>query len=210
MQFMHVPRPFGALAAATLALSALVAHAAHAQTKIGAGMVAHGPAQWPQYIATELGWCKQDKIKLDLVSAGGALCSCGGAQHSPQWISRFRACVPAGAGADSHQRHRGAALWRCRRRRAGRRPQGQACQHQARRHHPVSQARVPRPGLKSVASFYERAGWAIPFPPRLRGVDAAILNPPTYFRRPLGFFNLGDIEPYMKDVPFTVWAANTD
>jgi uncharacterized membrane protein YagU involved in acid resistance len=61
-----------------------------------------------------------------------------------------------------------------------------------------------------VASFYERAGWAIPFPPRLRGVDAAILNPPTYFRRPLGFFNLGDIEPYMKDVPFTVWAANTD
>jgi ABC-type nitrate/sulfonate/bicarbonate transport system substrate-binding protein len=43
------------------------------------------------------------------------------------------------------------------------------------------------------------------------GVDAAILNPPTYFKATSsGFSNLGDIEPYMKDVPFTVWAANTD
>jgi ABC-type nitrate/sulfonate/bicarbonate transport system substrate-binding protein len=43
------------------------------------------------------------------------------------------------------------------------------------------------------------------------GVDATILNPPTYFRAiALGFSNLGDIEPHIKDVPFTVWAVNTE
>ena len=41
---------------ATLALALVVlATGAHAQTKIIAGMVAHGPPQWPQYIASELG-----------------------------------------------------------------------------------------------------------------------------------------------------------
>src|SRR5262249_56824847 len=51
--------------------STLSAGAALAQTKITAGMVAHGPPQWPQYIATELGWLKQDNIELDFVTAGG-------------------------------------------------------------------------------------------------------------------------------------------
>ena len=45
--------------------------AAQAQTKIVTGMVAHGPPQWPQYIATELGWLKQDNIELDFITAGG-------------------------------------------------------------------------------------------------------------------------------------------
>jgi len=54
----------------------LSAGAAQAQTKIIAGMVAHGPPQWPQYIATELGCLKQDNIELDFVTAGG-----GGAQQ---------------------------------------------------------------------------------------------------------------------------------
>src|SRR5262249_62057262 len=35
-------------------------------------MVAHGTPQWPQYIATELGWLKQDNIELDFVTAGGS------------------------------------------------------------------------------------------------------------------------------------------
>ena len=42
------------------------------------------------------------------------------------------------------------------------------------------------------------------------GVDATLLNPPTYSKASsLGFSNLGDIEAHIKDVPFTVWAANT-
>jgi NitT/TauT family transport system substrate-binding protein len=43
------------------------------------------------------------------------------------------------------------------------------------------------------------------------GVDATLLNPPTCFKAiALGFSNLGDTEPHIKDVPFTVWAANTE
>src|SRR5262249_49530304 len=59
-----------------LLATALSAGAAQAQTKIVTGMVAHGPPQWPQYIATELGWLKADNIELDFVTAGG-----GGAQQ---------------------------------------------------------------------------------------------------------------------------------
>src|SRR4249919_4396562 len=65
-----------AAAAVVLLTAALLADAAQAQTKIVTGMVAHGPPQWPQYIATELGWLKQDNIELDFVTAGG-----GGAQQ---------------------------------------------------------------------------------------------------------------------------------
>ena len=66
-----------ALSVPALVFTALLfANAAQAQTKIVAGMVAHGPPQWPQYIAEEFGWLKQDKIDLDLVTVGG-----GGAQQ---------------------------------------------------------------------------------------------------------------------------------
>jgi NitT/TauT family transport system substrate-binding protein len=43
------------------------------------------------------------------------------------------------------------------------------------------------------------------------GADAAILYPPSSFRAgAAGYTYLGDIEPHLKDFPFTVWAANTD
>src|SRR5262244_837843 len=56
--------------------STLSAGAAQAQTKITAGMVAHGPPQWPQYIGDELGWNKEAGIELDYITVGG-----GGAQQ---------------------------------------------------------------------------------------------------------------------------------
>src|SRR5262245_1622501 len=71
---LHCSRLHYALA--VLLLAALSATAAQAQTKIVTGMVAHGPPQWPHYIATDLGWFKQDNIELDFVTAGG-----GGAQQ---------------------------------------------------------------------------------------------------------------------------------
>ena len=66
-----------ALAATSFAIEA------RAQTKIIAGMVAHGPPQWPQYIATELGWLKQDNIEIDFVTVGasGAQQLAGGSIH---------------------------------------------------------------------------------------------------------------------------------
>ena len=42
------------------------------------------------------------------------------------------------------------------------------------------------------------------------GVDATILNPPTYFKAlAMGFTSLGDMKPYSEGIPFTVWGANS-
>ena len=74
---LQIPRPYKAVVAAALILvAALIPGAAQSQTKIVAGMVAHGPPQWPQYIAMEFGWFKQDNIELELLGVGG-----GGAQQ---------------------------------------------------------------------------------------------------------------------------------
>jgi len=70
-QGLHLRAALALLLALPVA-STLSAGAALAQTKITAGVVAHGPPQWPQYIATELGWLKQDNIELDFVTAGGS------------------------------------------------------------------------------------------------------------------------------------------
>ena len=43
----------------------------HAQTKIVEGFVSHGALQWPEYIATELGWLKENGIELDMLVVGG-------------------------------------------------------------------------------------------------------------------------------------------
>jgi ABC-type nitrate/sulfonate/bicarbonate transport system substrate-binding protein len=60
------------IGAAALLLAGLLA-----QTTIVAGMVAHGPPQWPQYVAKEFGWFKQDKIDRQLVTVGGGLAAIG-------------------------------------------------------------------------------------------------------------------------------------
>jgi ABC-type nitrate/sulfonate/bicarbonate transport system substrate-binding protein len=198
-----------------------VAHAAHAQTKIVAGMVAHGPAQWPQYIATDLGWFKQDNIELDLVSAGG-----GGAQqlaagalniaHSgfPDFVRASLQGAPVKIIINDIVVP----------------PYGVFAKPGIKRVADLKGKLVSIGGGKDVTLIYMKAFLA---PAGLKssdvdfvyakaagdrfsalasgGVDAAILNPPTYFKATSsGFSNLGDIEPYMKDVPFTVWAANTD
>ena len=68
---LPVTRVLGALALCFAA--AVFANPAQAQTTIVTGMVAHGPPQWPQYIAEEFGWLKQDKIELDFIAVGGQL-----------------------------------------------------------------------------------------------------------------------------------------
>src|SRR6478672_11757558 len=74
---LQIPRLYKAVVAAAMILvAALIPGAAQSQTKIVAGMVAHGPPQWPQYIAMEFGWFKQDNIELELLGVGG-----GGAQQ---------------------------------------------------------------------------------------------------------------------------------
>ena len=70
---LQIARLYKALVSlAVILFAALVPGAAQSQTQIVAGMVAHGPPQWPQYIAMEFGWFKQDNIELDLSPWEGA------------------------------------------------------------------------------------------------------------------------------------------
>ena len=43
---------------------------ARAETKIMEGFVSHGALQWPEYIATEFGWFKENGIDLDMMVVG--------------------------------------------------------------------------------------------------------------------------------------------
>jgi NitT/TauT family transport system substrate-binding protein len=200
-------------------LATLSAGAAQAQTKIVTGMVAHGPPQWPQYIATELGWLKQDNIELDFVTAGG-----GGAQQ-----------LAAGALDICHSGYPDfarAAL------------QGAPLKIIINDIVASPYAVFAKPAIKQIAElksklisigginditfiyikpFLASAGlktsevdfiFAKAAGDRFSalaagGVDATMLNHPTYSKAvALGFSNLGDTKPYAEDIPFTVWAAN--
>ncbi len=214
LQFPHLR---GALA--LFFVAALSAGAAQAQTKVITGMVAHGPPQWPQYIATELGWLKQDNIELDFVTVGG-----GGAQQ-----------LAAGALDIAHSGYPDFARASL---------QGAAVKIIINDIVASPYAVFAKPSIKQIADlkgklmsiggnnditfiyikpFLASAGlkpsdvdfiYAKAAGDRFSalvagGVDATILNHPTYAKAAsLGFSNLGDTKPYAEDIPFTVWAAN--
>lgn len=215
LQFLRTGAALAFCLAAVLGIDA-----ARAQTKIVAGMVAHGPPQWPQYIAEEFGWFKQDKIELDLVTVGG-----GGAQQL--------------AGGSLNIAHSGypdfarAAL------------QGAPEKIVISDFIGSPYAVFAKPNIKKIADlkgklisigginditliyikpFLAAAGlktsdvdfvYAKAAGDRFAalvsgGVDATILNPPTYFKAiAAGFSNLGDTKPYAEGIPFTVWGANS-
>ena len=217
-QGLHLRAALALLLALPLA-SALSAGAALAQTKITAGMVAHGPAQWPQYIATELGWLKQDNIELDFVTAGG-----GGAQQ-----------LAAGALDICHSGYPDFARASL---------QGAPVKIIINDIVASPYAVFAKPTIKQIADlkgklisiggnnditfiyikpflasaglktsdvdfiFAKAAGYRFSAL-AAGGIDATILNHPTYSKAvSLGFSNLGDTKPYAEDIPFTVWAAN--
>src|SRR3977135_3459365 len=51
-------------------LSAYPIDQAFAQHKIIEGFVSHGALQWPEYIATEFGWFKENGVELDMLVVG--------------------------------------------------------------------------------------------------------------------------------------------
>src|SRR5882757_7200249 len=63
-------RLWAATAVSVAALSAVSIHACNAQMQITEGFVSHGALQWPEYIATELGWFKQNGVSVDMVVVG--------------------------------------------------------------------------------------------------------------------------------------------
>jgi NitT/TauT family transport system substrate-binding protein len=210
-----------AVTAALLVAAAFMANAAEAQTRILAGMVAHGPPQWPQYIADELGWFREDKIELDLigVGAGGAQQLAGGSLNMAHtgYPDLARAALQ-GAPVKIILNDIVAP------------PYGVFAKPSIKEIAELKGKLIIIGGVKDVTLIYMKAFlasaglqtkdvdfvYAKSSGDRLAalmagGVDATILNPPYYFGAlARGFSYLGEIAPHAKDVPFTVWGTNTE
>jgi ABC-type nitrate/sulfonate/bicarbonate transport system substrate-binding protein len=203
------------------ALAGLLASgAAQAQTKIMAGMVAHGPPQWPQYIAEELGWFKQDNIDLRLVTVGGG----GVAQVAAGSLDMAHSGYPDFARAALHDAPVRIVLSDF----IGS-PYGVFAKKNINTIAALKGKLISIGGPNDITLIYIKPFLASAgvqtsavdfvyakaagdrFAALVSGaVDAAILNPPTYFEAvTAGLSNLGDTKPYAQGVPFTVWGANT-
>jgi len=194
---------------------------AHAQTKIVEGFVSHGALQWPEYIASEFGWFKENGIDLDMlvVGAGAAQQVAAGALNLgysgfPDFIRAINQGAPVRIVINAITAP----------------PYGVYSKTTIKKIADLKGKTVSIGGTKDVTLIYMEAFigsaglkasdldfvYAKATQDRLAallsgGVDAAILYPPSTFRAgAAGFTYLGDIEPYLKDFPFTVWAANTD
>jgi len=205
----------GALAFA----AALGSGAAQAQTKIVAGMVAHGPPQWPQYVAEEFGWFKQDKIELDLVTVGGG----GTTQVAAGSLNIAHSGYPDFARAALQ----GAPLRIVISDFTGS-PYGVFAKKGINRIADLKGKLISIGGPNDITLIYIKPFLASAglkttdvdfvyakaagdrFAALASGaVDAAILNPPTYFKAiEAGLSALGDTKPYAEGIPFTVWGAN--
>src|ERR1700730_10646511 len=222
-QFRRLRRAATVTALLLLALlsAALLANAAQAQTRIVAGLVGHGPPQWPQYIASELGWFREDNIELDLigVGAGGAQQLAGGSLNiAHSGFPDFARASLQGAPVKIIINDIVAS------------PYAVVAKASIRDIAELKGKLISIGGVKDVTLIYMKAFlasaglqtgdvdfvYAKAAGDRLSalvsgGVAAPILKPPTYFKAiSLRFSNLGDIEPHSKNIPFTVWAANTE
>ena len=193
--------------------------AAQAQTKVTAGMVAHGPPQWPQYIAEELGWFKADSIDLQLVTAGGG----GVAQVAAGSLDMAHSGYPDFARAALH----GAPVRIVLSDFVGS-PYAVFAKKNIKTIADLKGKLISIGGPNDITLIYIKpflasAGLKVSdvdlvyakaagdrFAALAAGaVDAAILNPPTYFEAiAAGLTNLGDTKPYAEGIPFTVWGAN--
>jgi NitT/TauT family transport system substrate-binding protein len=202
-------------------LSAYPIDQALAQHKIIEGFVSHGALQWPEYIATEFGWFKENGVELDMlvVGAGAAQQVAAGALNIaysgfPDFIRATNAGAPVKIVINA----------------IGQPPYGVYSKPAIKKISDLKGKIASIGGQRDITLIYMEAFlaggglkakdmdfvYAKATQDRLAalvsgGVDAAILYPPATFRAAAqGFTYLGDIEPYLKDFPFTVWAANTD
>ena len=193
---------------------------AQAQTKIVAGMVAHGPPQWPQYIADEFGWFKADKIDLQLVTVGGG----GVAQVAAGSLNMAHSGYPDFARAALHDAPVKIILSDF----VGS-PYGVFAKTSIKKIADLKGKLISIGGPNDITLIYIKPFLASAglktsdvdfiyakaagdrFAALASGaVDAAILNPPTYFKAiESGLSALGDTKPYAEGIPFTVWGANT-
>jgi NitT/TauT family transport system substrate-binding protein len=213
-------RSLFALASLVL-LSAYPIDQARAQHKIIEGFVSHGALQWPEYIAAEFGWFKENGVEVDMlvVGAGAAQQVAAGALNIaysgfPDFIRATNAGAPVKIVINA----------------IGQPPYGVYSKPAIKKISDLKGKIASIGGQRDITLIYMEAFlaggglkakdmdfvYAKATQDRLAalvsgGVDAAILYPPATFRAGAqGFTYLGDIEPYLKDFPFTVWAANTD
>jgi NitT/TauT family transport system substrate-binding protein len=212
-----------AVLAATLLISmptGLIARA-HAETKIVEGFVSHGALQWPEYIASEFGWFKENGIDLEMLVAGAGAAqqlAAGALNLGYSGFPDFIRAINQGAPVKIVINAITAP------------PYGVYAKSEIKKIADLKGKTVSIGGTKDVTLIYMEAFigsaglkaadldfvYAKATQDRLAallsgGVDAAILYPPATFRAATaGKTYLGDIEPYLKDFPFTVWAVNTD
>lgn len=211
-----------ALTLATIAgLSWGLVTPSQAQTKIVEGFVSHGALQWPEYIATELGWFKEVGIDLEMVVVGGGAAQQLAAGALNIGYSGFPDFIRAtNQGAPVKIMINGIAAP----------PYAVFAKPQIKKIADLKGKIVSIGGSKDITLIYMEAFigsaglkakdvdfvFAKATQDRFAalisgGADAAILYPPATFRAAAqGYTNLGDIEEHLKEFPFTVWAVNTD
>jgi ABC-type nitrate/sulfonate/bicarbonate transport system substrate-binding protein len=216
---LHVYAVFAA--AGMIALAASSIGKACAQTQIVEGFVSHGALQWPEYIASEFGWFKENGVAVDMlvVGSGAAQQVAAGALNLgysgfPDFIRATNQGAPVKIVINAISAP----------------PYAVYAKPAIKQIVDLKGKTVSIGGTKDVTLIYMEAFvasaglkpadldfiYAKATQDRLAallsgGADAAILYPPSSFRAgTAGFTYLGDIEPFLKDFPFTVWAANTD
>jgi ABC-type nitrate/sulfonate/bicarbonate transport system substrate-binding protein len=214
-------RRFGFALAGLALLSAGAILPAQAQTKIVEGFVSHGALQWPEYIATEFGWFKENGIELEMLVVGGGAAQqvAAGALNLaysgfPDFIRATNAGAPVKIAINAISAP----------------PYAVYSKPSIKKISDLKGKVVSIGGSKDITLIYMEAFiaggglkpkdldfvYAKATQDRFAalvsgGVDAAILYPPATFRAGAqGFTYLGDIEPHLKNFPFTVWAVNTD
>jgi NitT/TauT family transport system substrate-binding protein len=192
-----------------------------AQTKIIEGFVSHGALQWPEYIASEFNWFKDNGVAVDMLVVGGGAAQQVAAGALNIGYSGFPDFIRAtNQGAPVKIVINGISAP----------PYAVYAKQAIKRIADLKGKTVSIGGTKDVTLIYMEAFiasaglkaadidfiYAKATQDRLAalmsgGADAAILYPPASFRAgAAGYTYLGDIEPYLKEFPFTVWAANTD
>ena len=196
---------------------------AQAATKIQQGIISEGPIQWPAYTALEFGWFKEKGLDVELiVTRGGS----GGAQQLAA------GSVPlAYTGYPDFMRaiNNGAPI-KIMMNGVGEPPYSVIAKAEVKTIADLKGKLVSVDATKGVTLIYldamvKTAGLTLKdmdyvyakvngdrFAALMSGgVAAAIIYPPFTFRAlEQGYHSLGNIQTYLKDFPFTVYAVNTN
>ena len=208
-------------ASATIGLIACSIGPVYAQTKIVEGYVSEGALQWPEYVAKEKGWFKENNLVIEMIPAGGGVAqqlAAGALDIGYTGFPDFMLATDHGAPIKIFMNAVKTP------------PYGVFAKPAVKKISDLKGKVVSVGGSKDVTLTYIGAMlasenlkpsdvdyvYAKATPDRLAalmsgGVDAAILYPPATFKAAAsGYTNLGDIGHYLKDFPFTVWAVNTN